>query len=228
MWRAALLAAALCACQPKQPLQASYFNADKEKQAPPKCGETLACYGKCDPLTEECMLLCDQKTHARQAELARAVTYCSARHGCADDQACIDEKCGKEKQMCVSPTVAPAPSPMQPMAYPGQAPRHAAAPMHAGPMQPAPMHPAQPAPMQPPPVMQPQPYPGQPTSTQPRPMSPPPLMQPQPYPGQPTSTQPRPMSPPPVMQPQPYPGQPGYRPPPPPPGYRPPPPPAPR
>ena len=51
MWRAVLIAAVLAGCQPKQPLQASYFNAERDKHAPPKCSETLACYAKCEPLT---------------------------------------------------------------------------------------------------------------------------------------------------------------------------------
>lgn len=107
------------ACQPKQPLQPSYFTAPPDPNAPASCGDTLACYGRCAPLTEECMLLCDRQAHPRQTELARAVHFCSARHGCTD-QTCTDERCAPELQACTAPAVAPAPSPMQPEPYSGQ------------------------------------------------------------------------------------------------------------
>ena len=203
MWRALAIALLAASCQPKQPLQASYFNADKAKQGPASCGDTLACYGKCEPMTEECMLLCDQEGHPKRVELARAVTYCSAQHGCtADDRSCIDAKCSSEIQACTAPPVVAAPTRMRPQPYPGQA---------GGPS-----------------PTQPQPYPGQAGAMQPPP--PPPPMQPQPYPGQPAYGPPPPpppgyrpappmqpyqpaYRPPPPMQPQPYPGQQGYRPP---------------
>ena len=185
MWRAFLLAA-LVACQPKQPLQASYFNADKAKQGPPSCGETLACYAKCEPATEECMLICDQRVPQQRAQLARAVTYCGAQHGCsADDEPCMNAKCDREVNACTNPQVAPAPSPMQPRSYPGQIGGPA-------PGQPQPYPGQAAAPMQP---YGGQPYPGQP------------------YPARPAYAPPPP-PPPPPMQPQPYPGQPYYQPPP--------------
>ena len=141
--------ALIAACQPKQPLQPSFFTA-KDPNAPASCKATLDCYAACSPLTEECMLLCDQKSEAHRVERARAVSYCSAQHGCTD-QACTDERCGAELQACVVPAVAPAPSPMQPQPYPGQL--GGPPPMQP---QPYPGQPAGPAPMQP------QPYPGQP------------------------------------------------------------------
>ncbi|HEY5926762.1 MAG TPA: hypothetical protein VIV11_33980 [Kofleriaceae bacterium] len=220
------LLAALVACQPKQPLQASFYTAKKTGDPVASCGETLACYAKCDSMTEECMLLCDQKSHPRQVEQSRAVTYCGARHGCTD-QACTEVKCPTEMHTCTAPPViAPAPTRLRPRAYPGQVLEAGAqlpGAQQPGEQQPPPPEmrpppPMQPPPaMQPPPVMQPQPYPGQPPPAyQPPPgYRPPPPMPPQPYPGQPPPS----YRPPPPMQPQPYPGQPppSYRPPPPPP-----------
>jgi len=208
MWRALAIALLAASCQPKQPLQASYFNAEKAKQGPATCGDTLACYGKCEPMTEECMLLCDQKGHPKRVELARAVTYCSAQHGCtADDRSCIDAKCATEIQACTAPPVVAAPTQMRPQPYPGQA-------GGPSPTQPQP-YPGQAGAMQPPPPMQPQPYPGQPASGPPPPPGyrppPPPTGYRAPPPMQPYQPAYRP---PPPMQPQPYPGQQGYRPPP--------------
>src|SRR5690606_10422211 len=108
--RFVLVVAVLAACAPKQPLQASYFTAPPDPDAPASCSDTLACYRRCAPLTEECMLLCDRESHPRQVELARAVHHCSARHGCTD-QACTDELCAPELRACTAPAVAPAPSP---------------------------------------------------------------------------------------------------------------------
>lgn len=119
MSRIVILAALALACAPKQPLQPSFFTAPKDPNAPAGCRDTLACYARCEPLTEECMLLCDQNGQPRQVELARAVHYCSARHGCADP-ACTDERCAPELQACTGSAVAPPPSPMQPQPYPGQ------------------------------------------------------------------------------------------------------------
>jgi hypothetical protein len=93
------LFALVVGCQPKQPLQPSFFTAPKDPHAPVGCSDTLVCYSQCTPLTEECMLLCDQKGQPRQVELARQVHYCSARHGCAD-QACTDERCAPELAAC--------------------------------------------------------------------------------------------------------------------------------
>ena len=113
-----MLVAVLAACQPKQPLQPSFFT-KKDEHAPATCKQTLDCYADCNPLTEECMLVCDQRSAQPIVERARAVSYCSAQHGCID-QACTDAKCEPQLQACVSPLVAPAPAPMQPQPYPGQ------------------------------------------------------------------------------------------------------------
>ena len=86
-----LLIVAAVACQPKQPLQPSFFT-QKQDNAPATCKQTLACYDACSPLTEECMLLCDQQSNGRAVEKARAVSYCGSQHGCVD-RACSDERC---------------------------------------------------------------------------------------------------------------------------------------
>ncbi len=109
----------VAACQPKQPLQPSYFTQPKDPNAPADCQATLACYDACAPRTEECLLLCDRRGHPKQVELARAVTYCSAQHGCTD-QACIDARCQPDLAACAPAPPALAPSPMQPQPYPGQ------------------------------------------------------------------------------------------------------------
>jgi hypothetical protein len=116
---AVIVVALVAACAPQQPLQPSFFTAKQDPNAPVGCGETLACYARCQPVSEECMLLCDQKGQPRQVELARQVSYCGARNGC-EDQACIDERCAPEMQACTGPAGASAPSPMQPRPYPGQ------------------------------------------------------------------------------------------------------------
>jgi hypothetical protein len=163
---ALLLLVATVACQPKQPLQASFFTSKPEATGPATCKQTLACYDACTPLTEECMLLCDQQSEARAVEKARAVSYCGSQHGCVD-KACSDERCAPQLQACISPAVAPAPGAMRPQPYPGQ----------VGPTPPQQPYPGQagPPPMHPPPAMQPQPYPGQPTTMmRPPPYAPPP------------------------------------------------------
>ncbi|HEY5951678.1 MAG TPA: hypothetical protein VIV40_39560 [Kofleriaceae bacterium] len=146
----------VAACQPKQPLQPSFFT-KQDPNAPASCEATLTCYDDCKPLTEECMLLCDQKSEPHRVDKARAVSYCSAQYGCTDRE-CTGERCGNQLQACVSYGVAPAPSAMQPQPYPGQA----GAPV---PTQPQP-YPGQP--------MQPQPYPGQAGYYPPPPPPPPP------------------------------------------------------
>lgn len=142
MSRLVILLALVAACQPKQPLQPSFYTAKKDPNAPASCKQTLDCYDACSPLTEECMLLCDRKSESHAVDRARKVSYCSAEHGCGD-RACTDERCAAQVQACVAPTVAPAPSRMQPQPYPGQV---------GGPV-----------------PMQPQPYPGQPSAYPPPP-----------------------------------------------------------
>jgi len=118
--RLVILLALATACQPKQPLQPSFFTKKPDANAPASCTQTLACYDACSPLTEECMLLCDQKSEAHAVDRARKVSYCSAEHGCAGDRGCTDERCAEQVRACVSPVVAPAPSQMRPQSYPGQ------------------------------------------------------------------------------------------------------------
>ena len=118
------IALALVACQPKQPLQPSYFTTNKNPHPPASCSDTLACYSRCAPVTEECMLLCDQHSQSPHTDQARAVTYCSAQHGCTD-AACTDAKCSSEMQACLArppgadlQPVSPPPPPSPPGAYP--------------------------------------------------------------------------------------------------------------
>ena len=86
------------ACQPQQPLQASYFTA-KDPNAPATCRQTLACYDRCAPLTEECMLLCDRASYAQAVDAARQVSYCTAQQGCTE-QACTEQRCGAQLAAC--------------------------------------------------------------------------------------------------------------------------------
>jgi hypothetical protein len=138
MWR--VVAIALFACQPQQPLQPSYFSAKRPENAPLDCRETLDCYARCQPLVEECMLLCDRRATSPEVEKARAVNHCGARNGCAADRACEEQHCAAELEACTVPRYAPPPSPMRPPP-----------PMQPPPMQPQPVGP--PPPMQPPPPM---------------------------------------------------------------------------
>jgi hypothetical protein len=85
-------------CQPKQPLQPSFFTA-KDPNAPATCRQTVACYDACSPLTEECMLLCDRQSYTQAVDAARAVSYCHAQFGCGD-AACREERCASQLAAC--------------------------------------------------------------------------------------------------------------------------------
>ena len=111
--RTVLVILAAIACQPKQPLQPSYFSATRPAGAPATCGETLACYDACQPLTEECMLTCDQQGAPADVTRAREASYCIAQSGCGD-RTCADERCAPQLSACNAPPRVPAPSPMRP------------------------------------------------------------------------------------------------------------------
>jgi hypothetical protein len=98
MSRLVVLLTLLVGCQPKQPLQPSFFTA-KDPNAPATCRQTLGCYDACAPLTEECMLLCDRESYAQAVDAARAVSYCTAHHGCADAE-CRDDRCAGQLAGC--------------------------------------------------------------------------------------------------------------------------------
>ena len=109
-----LLSMGVLACQPKQPLQASYFTQKKPANAPLDCKETLDCYAACVPLVEECMLRCDERGSYYPVQQARAAANCTAQTGCAGDKACEQERCGTEILACTDPLRAPPRSPTEP------------------------------------------------------------------------------------------------------------------
>lgn len=115
-WLLALLAP--LACQPKQPLQASYFTQKKPANAPLDCKETLDCYAACVPLVEECMLRCDERSSYYPVQQARAAANCTAQMGCAGDKVCEQERCSTEILACTDPLRPPPPSPPPPMSPP--------------------------------------------------------------------------------------------------------------
>jgi hypothetical protein len=112
MWR--VLAIALLSCQPKQPLQPSFFTQKRAANAPLTCSEALDCYAQCKPLVEECMLRCDQRSESFAVQRSRAVANCSARNSCSD-LACERELCSSALDACTSPKpMQPAPIPAEP------------------------------------------------------------------------------------------------------------------
>src|SRR5258706_7078863 len=92
----------LLACQPKPPLQPSYFHAQRPENAPLDCKETLDCYAQCKPLVEECMLRCDQRGSSPEVARAREVSYCAARNNCSE-QECTDQHCAAQMDACTAP-----------------------------------------------------------------------------------------------------------------------------
>lgn len=91
----------LFACDPKPPVTPSYFTASRPADAPPPCEETLACYARCIPLVDECMLRCDQCGASSEVARARAVSNCAAIHACAD-QACTEQQCAPQLAGCTA------------------------------------------------------------------------------------------------------------------------------
>lgn len=101
----------LLACkQPKQPLQPSYFHAERPANAPASCQETIDCYAQCRPLVEECLIQCDQRSSGQDVERARAVSYCGARNNCSADRACEQQHCVEELEACTAPRFVPPPT----------------------------------------------------------------------------------------------------------------------
>jgi hypothetical protein len=112
-WSLALVLAV--ACQPKQPLQPSYFTKKKPANAPLDCKETLDCYAQCVPLVEECMLRCDERSSYYPVQRARTAANCIAQTGCAGDTKCEQEHCGDAIEACTDPVrVSPPPMPPPP------------------------------------------------------------------------------------------------------------------
>ncbi len=87
------------ACHPKPVVVPGYFTAERRIDAPPTCEETLACYARCVPLVEECMLRCEQCGVSREVAGARAVSNCATIKGCTDP-VCTEQQCGRELAAC--------------------------------------------------------------------------------------------------------------------------------
>lgn len=98
-------------------------------QASASCQDTLQCYGQCNPLTQQCMGVCDQRATPDAQQNAHATLQCMAQSGCADQQ-CVAQRCGAQLSACTNgayaaaqPAAAPAPSggdeTMQPEYYVG-------------------------------------------------------------------------------------------------------------
>ncbi|HUS32484.1 MAG TPA: hypothetical protein VMZ53_28480 [Kofleriaceae bacterium] len=87
----------LAACQPKQPLQASYFHAKPVEYA--SCQDTVTCYARCSPVTEPCMQACDRNALPDDALHARDLTSCLQNTRCRDES-CTREQCGIQIDTC--------------------------------------------------------------------------------------------------------------------------------
>ena len=87
------------ACNPKPVVMPGYFSAPRPANAPPNCEETLACYERCVPQVEECMLRCDQCGVSREVARARAVSNCAAIKGCSYP-VCREQQCAAELATC--------------------------------------------------------------------------------------------------------------------------------
>src|SRR5829696_1176809 len=91
--------AVLLGCDPKPVVVPGYFSAKRPADAPPTCEQTLACYERCVPKLEECMLRCDQCGVSREVNRARAVANCAAINGC-EDPVCREQQCAPELAAC--------------------------------------------------------------------------------------------------------------------------------
>jgi hypothetical protein len=80
------------------------------------CSDTLACYGQCNPLTEQCIGGCDQRTSPAASQNAHAVLQCMAQSGCTD-QNCVAQRCGTQITTCTNTTL-PQTVAQQPQAQP--------------------------------------------------------------------------------------------------------------
>ncbi len=92
--------------------QPGYAQAQPAPQASASCTETLQCYGTCNPMTEQCIGGCDQRTTPDAVQNAHAVLQCMAQSGCAD-QNCVAQRCAAPLQTCTGMQVAQQP-PQQP------------------------------------------------------------------------------------------------------------------
>lgn len=87
------------ACHPKPVVTPGYFSQQRPVGGPPTCDETLACYARCGPPADDCMMLCDQCGVSRDVARARAVSNCAAIKGC-DDPVCTEQQCASELATC--------------------------------------------------------------------------------------------------------------------------------
>ena len=86
-------------CHPKPVVVPGYFSAQRPANSPPTCEATLACYARCGPPAEDCMMRCDQCGVSRDVNRARAVSNCAAIKGC-DDALCTEQQCAPELASC--------------------------------------------------------------------------------------------------------------------------------
>ncbi len=130
MRQALLVVMVVAACVQPQP-QPSYFSGQQQQQQPyaqpqpqpvaaATCQQTLECYGRCNPLTDQCVGACDQGTTPDSVQNAHALLQCMGQSGCAD-QSCVAQRCGAQITACTNVTVAAAPAP-GPAAAPPPAP----------------------------------------------------------------------------------------------------------
>lgn len=130
MWKLAgvIVAVGCVVPPPQQPTQLQYPQQQPYAQAQPvpqaSCQDTLVCYGQCNPMSEQCVGACDQRTSPESQQNAHAVLQCMAASGC-QDQNCLAQRCNAQIQTCTSQTLAVqqpvAPSNdevMQPQYYP--------------------------------------------------------------------------------------------------------------
>jgi len=68
------------------------------------CMETLSCYGRCQPLTGDCMSSCEQHTTPASAQQARAVLQCMGQSHCGD-MGCVAQHCGPQVTACTGQTL---------------------------------------------------------------------------------------------------------------------------
>ena len=85
------------------------------------CQDTMVCYGQCNPLSDQCVGACDQRTTPDSAQNAHALLQCMAQSGC-QDQSCVAQACSAQITTCTGVTVQTAQggsSPPAPASYGG-------------------------------------------------------------------------------------------------------------
>lgn len=65
------------------------------------CAATIACYGACEPLTEDCVAQCDAAAAPGIPEQSRAVVACMASTGC-DTLECLEAQCPSAYRACLA------------------------------------------------------------------------------------------------------------------------------